>query len=110
MSVHPEDTGSSFPDGSLGSKKAQKRKLSGKPEEKIPCKVNLQCLTTSHQHIFLKAIRTSSDSDKGHGRDFPPPKEKPDVPEVDIILNRTGQQNLTLSQIGGSSKLCITEI
>ena len=64
VSIHPEDTGSSFPDRSLGCK-PKKRKLSDKPEEKFFARLicvlyylTNQCLTTSHQHMFLKTIRT----------------------------------------------------
>ena len=68
----------------------KKRKLSDKPEEKIPRKVNLSSLP-SHDPMFGYQSPTyvsedysdSSDSDEGHHREFPPPTEKPDITEGD---------------------------
>ena len=89
VSARPEDTGSSFPDGSLGSL-PKKRKLSYKPEEKIPRKVNLSPLPSDDPMFDYQSptyvsedYSDSSDSDEGHDREFPPPSEKADVTEGD---------------------------
>ena len=89
VSASPEDTCSSFPDGSLGPL-PKKRKLSDKPEEKIPRKVNLSPLPSDDPMFDYQSptyvsedYSDSSDSDKGHHREFPPPTEKPDITEGD---------------------------
>ena len=89
VSACPKDTGSSFPDRSLGPL-PKKRNLSDKPEEKIPRKVNLSPLP-SDDPVFDYQLPTyvsenyldSSDPEEGHDREFPPPTEKPDVTEGD---------------------------
>ena len=82
-------TGSSFPDGSLGSL-PKKIKLSDKQEKKIPRKVNLSPLPSDDPMFdyqsptyVSKDHSDSSDSNKGHDREFPPPTEKPDITEKD---------------------------
>ena len=85
----PEDTGSSFPDGSLGTL-PKKRKLSDKQEGKIPRKVNLSPLPSDNPMFDYQTptyvsedYSDSSDFDEGHDGEFPPPTEKPDVMEKD---------------------------
>ena len=89
VSTRPEDTCSSFPDGSLGPL-PKKRKVSDKPERKIPRKVNLSPLPSDDPLFDYQSpmyvsedYSDSSDSDKGHHREFPPPTEKPDITEGD---------------------------
>ena len=89
VSARPEDTRSSFPDGSLGPL-PKKRKLSDKLEERIPCEVNLSPLPSDDPMFDYQSptyvsedYSYSSDSDKGHHREFPPPTEKPDITEGD---------------------------
>ena len=88
MSAHPEDTGSSFLMEVLDL--CQKEKLSHKPEEKIPHKVNLSPLSSDDPMFDYQSptyvsedYSDSSDSDEAHDREFPPPTEKPDVTEGD---------------------------
>ena len=90
VSTHPEDTGSSFPDGSLGTL-PKKRKLSDKLEEKISRKVNLSPPQSDDPMFDYQSPTNvsedyldSSDFDEGHDREFSPPTEKPDVTEGDI--------------------------
>ena len=89
VSTRPEDTCSSFPDGSL-SPLPTERKLSDKPEEKIPHKVNLSPLPSDDPMFDYQSpmyvsedYSDSSDSDEGHHREFPPPTEKPDIRKGD---------------------------
>ena len=89
MSARPEDTRSSFPDGSLGPF-PNKRKLSDKLEENIPRKVNLFPLPSDDPMFDYQSptyvsedYSDSSDSDEGHHREFPLPTEKPDITEGD---------------------------
>ena len=105
MSACPEDIGSSFPDGSLGSK-AKERKLSEKPEGKIPCKVNLSPL-----RMFLKTIQIPVILTKAMIEFFLHLlRNLMYRREICLILNLTGQQNLTLHQMGGLFELCISQI
>ena len=89
VSARPEDTCSSFPDGSLGPL-PKKRKLSDKLEEKIPRKVNLSPLPSDDPMFDYQSptyvsedYSDSSDSNEGHHREFPPPTEKPDISKGD---------------------------
>ena len=89
MSARPEDTCSSFPDGSLGPF-PKKRKLSDKLKEKIPRKVNLSPLPSDDPMFDYQSpmyvsehYSDSSDSDEGHHREFPPLTKKPDITEGD---------------------------
>ena len=70
---------------------AKKRKLSDKPEETVPLKVNLSPLPSDDPMFDYQSptyvsedYSDSSDSDEGHDRDFPPPTEKLDVLEEDM--------------------------
>ena len=116
VSARPEDNGSSFPEGSLRYL-PKKRKLFDKPEETIPRKVNLSPLPDSPVFDYQSPTYVSedysdsSDSDEGHDRDFPPPTEKPDVPEEDMAnLQPERSTDLDSAQRGGLSKLCIIQI
>ena len=89
VSARPEDTCSSFPHGSLGPL-PKKRKLSDKPGEKIPRKVNLSPLPSDDPLFDYQSpmyvsedYSDSSDSDEGHHKEFPPPTENPDVSKGD---------------------------
>ena len=89
VSSRSEDTGSSFPDGSLGSLTKKGNSLT-KPEGKIPRKVNLSALPSDDPMFDYQSptyasedYSDSSDSDEGHDGEFPLPTEKPDVTEGD---------------------------
>ena len=59
VSAQPEDTGSSFPDGKRGNSLTNRRE---KFLARLICLLyclTTQCLTTSHQRMFLKTIRIS---------------------------------------------------
>ena len=62
VSTRPEDTGSSFPDGSLGTLPKKRNSLTNWRKKflaRLICllhRLMTQCLTTSHQRMFLKTI------------------------------------------------------
>ena len=96
----------------------KKRKLSDKPEETIPRKVNLSPLPSDDPMFDYQSptyvsedYSDSSDSDEGHDRDFPPPTEKPDVLEEDMANPQPERPtDLDSAPRGGLSKLCIIQI
>ena len=115
VSTRPGDTGSSFPDEVLHICQQRGNSLTNLRKKFLARLICLlyclttQCLTTSHQCMFLKTICIPVILTKAMKEIILHPL-RCSGRKILLILNLTGQQILTLPQMEGLSKLCIIQI